>query len=50
MKTEQTFNNPLCMRSSEAPAEFCSGGIKRCSRVEMLAGRLKHNICGNVLT
>lgn len=50
MKTEQTFSNTLCMRSLKAPTEFCSGGIRGCSQVEMLAGHLKHSICGNLST
>ncbi len=50
MKTEQTFSNTLCMRSLKAPTEFCSGGIRECSQVEMLAGHLKHTICGNIST
>jgi len=50
MKTEQTFSNALCMRTLKAPAEFCSGGIRGSSQVEMLVGHLKHNICGNLST
>lgn len=50
MKTERTFSNTLCMRSLKAPSEFCSGGIRECSQVEMLAGHLKHTICSNLST
>lgn len=32
------------------PLNFCSGGIRWCSQVEMLAGHLKHTICGNIST
>lgn len=34
----------------EGSYEFCSGGIRESSQVEILAGHLKHTICGNIST